>query len=225
MGNAGLASERLPRAAAPPRNFTMSLQTDPRVDAYIKKSATFAQPILRRLRALVHRACPEATETIKWGFPHFEHAGAILCSMAAFKAHGAFGFWHQGMEKILTADGVTGKDAMGSIGRITTEADLPTDATVLRWVSAAARLNESGAPARPKRGPAKAVPTPADLAAALKKNAKAAKTFAAFAPSHRKEYIEWITEAKRDETRRKRLATTLAWLAEGKPRNWKYLNC
>lgn len=205
----------------------MSSPTDPRIDAYIEKSAAFAQPILRRLRALVHRACPDATETMKWSHPHFQQGEAILCSMAAFKAHCTFGFWHQGMEKILAAEGVNGKDAMGSLGRITGPKDLPADATLLRWVREAAKLNVSDAPARPrlKRGPAKEAAVPADLAAALKKNAAAAKTFAGFRPSHRREYIEWITEAKRDETRRTRLVSTLEWLAEGKPRNWKYLNC
>lgn len=205
----------------------MSPRTDPRIDAYIEKSAAFAQPILRRLRALVHRACPEATETMKWSHPHFEQGDAILCSMAAFKEHCAFGFWHQGMEKILAAEGVTGKDVRGSMGRITGPKDLPSDATVLRWVREAAKLNASGAPVRPrpKRGPAKEAPVPADFAAALEKSAAAAKTFAGFSPSHRKEYIEWITEAKREETRQTRVATTIGWLGEGKPRNWKYLNC
>lgn len=205
----------------------MNPKTDQRVDAYIAKSAAFAQPILRRLRALVHRGCPAATEGIKWSCPHFDHAGGILCGMAAFKAHCIFGFWHQDMEKILGAHGAKADTAMGSLGRITSETDLPSDVTILGWVREAARLNESGAPARPrpKRGPAKELPVPADLAAALKKNAKAARTFAGFPPSHRKDYIEWITEAKRDETRQKRLATTLEWLAVGKARNWKYENC
>ncbi len=205
----------------------MSTPTDPRIDAYIEESAAFAQPILRRLRALIHRGCPEATETIKWSCPHFDHAGGILCGIAAFKAHCIFGFWHQGMEKILGAHGAKAGTAMGSLGRITAETDLPSDGTILDWVREAARLNESGAPARPqtKRSPAKELPVPADLAAALKKNAKAAKTFTGFPPGQRKEYIEWLTEAKRDETRQKRLATTLAWLAAGKTRNWKYENC
>ena len=205
----------------------MSPKTDPRIDAYIEKSAAFAQPILCRLRALVHRGCPAATETMKWSCPHFDHVGGILCGMAAFKAHCTVGFWHQGMEKILGAHGAKAEDAMGSLGRITAIGDLPDDATFLRWMREAARLNESGAPARPqpKRGPAKELPIPSDLAGALKKNATAARTFSDFAPSHRKEYIEWIMEAKRDETRQRRLATTLEWLAAGKVRNWKYENC
>ena len=205
----------------------MNSPTDPRIDTYIEKSAAFAQPILRRLRALVHRACPDATETMKWSHPHFLQGDAILCSMAAFKAHCAFGFWHQGMVEILAAEGVSGKDAMGSMGRITGPKDLPADAVLLRWVRAAAKLNASDAPARPrpKRGPVKETPVPVDLATALKKNAAAAKAFAGFPPSHRKEYVEWIIEAKRAETRQTRLATTNVWLAEGKARNWKYENC
>ncbi len=200
---------------------------DPRVDAYLAKSAEFARPVLAHLRALVHEACPEATETIKWGMPSFEHAGRILCGMAAFKAHCTFGFWHQGMEKILGSHGDKAPAAMGSLGRITSRADLPRDAELKRFVRAAARLNESGAPARPPRParPAKVPPVPADLAAALKKNAAAAKVFAAFPPGKRKDYIEWLIEAKRDATRQARLATAVQWMAEGKARNWKYEAC
>lgn len=206
----------------------MSQTLDPRIDAYIANAAAFAQPILKHLRALVHRGCPAATETIKWSMPHFEHAGGILCNMAAFKAHCAFGFWHQGMKQAVAAAGATRADAMGSFGRITSLADLPDDRTMIRLVAAAAKLNESGAPGRPRpvsKGAKKELPVPVGLAAALKKNKAAATTFANFSPSHRKEYIEWITEAKRDETREKRLATTIEWLSSGKSRHWKYAEC
>ena len=205
----------------------MSKSLDPRIDAYIASSAEFARPILKHLRKIVHAACPAATETMKWNSPHFEHAGGILCSMAAFKAHCTFGFWHQGMEKILGVDGLKSETAMGSFGRIAAIADLPEEKALMRYVQAAAKLNESGAPARPRPAatPKKEPSLPADLAAALKKNQAAAKTFADVSPSHRKEYIEWIIEAKREETRAKRVATTLEWLAEGKSRNWKYENC
>lgn len=206
----------------------MSRPLDPRIDAYIAKSADFAQPILRRLRAWVHEGCPEVTETIKWSAPHFEYGGGILGGMMAFKAHCAFGFWHQGMAKVLGRHGAKSDTAMGSFGRITSVDDLPAEKTFVTFVRKAAKLNESGAPARPRPTPnrtKKELSVPADLAAALQKNKAAAKTFAAFAPSHQKEYIEWVTEAKREETRQKRLATTIAWLTEGKSRNWKYINC
>ncbi|MEO6324883.1 MAG: YdeI/OmpD-associated family protein, partial [Thermoanaerobaculia bacterium] len=143
-----------------------------------------------------------------------------------FKAHCAFGFWHQGMVKVLADDGVKADDAMGSFGKLTGLADLPADRTLLRYIRAAVKLNESEEPARkkPVGKPAKSE-VPGDLAAALKKNKEAAATFEGFSQSKRNEYIEWLTEAKRDETRQKRLATTLEWLAEGKARNWKYENC
>lgn len=201
---------------------------DPRIDAYIAKSAPFAQPILRHLRALVHSACPAAEETMKWSFPHFLHAGAILCSMAAFKEHCSFGFWHQGMEAVLAADGIHGVDAAGSFGRIARREDLPADTVLTRYLKTAVQLNESGEPARPrpaKSAEKKELVVPPEFAAALKKNKAAAKAFEGFSYSHRKEYVEWIAEAKREETRQKRIATALAWLAEGKSRNWKYANC
>jgi uncharacterized protein YdeI (YjbR/CyaY-like superfamily) len=206
----------------------MSSSLDPRIDAYIAKAAEFARPILRHLRACVHRGCPEVTESIKWGMPHFDHAGGILCGMAAFKAHCTFGFWHHSMNEVLGAHAGKSDGAMGSFGRITTRSDLPDDRTVIRFVKAAVKLNESGAPGRPRpaaQAPKKEPAVPPDLATALKQNRAAAKAFTDFSPSHRKEYIEWITEAKRDDTRTKRLATTIEWLTEGKSRNWKYASC
>ena len=203
----------------------MKKKTDPRIDAYIAKSAPFAQPILKHLRALVHEACPEAEETIKWSCPHFTSAGNILCSMAAFQAHAVFGFWHQGMAKVLGQAGGQAETAMGSFGRITNLDDLPNDKAMIRFIREAAKLNASGAPGRPPAKPKAALPVPADLVAALKEDKAASTAFAKFSLSHRREYIEWITGAKRAETRQKRLATTLEWLAEGKSRNWKYMNC
>ena len=202
----------------------MKTSTDPRVDAYIAKSAEFARPILRHLRALVHEACPAAEETIKWGMPSFTHHG-ILCGLAAFKAHCTFGFWRRGLTDEIAKTVVKAGEAMGSLGRITRLADLPSDRAMLDYIRQAAKLNEAGGPARPKPRAKKPLPVPADLAGALKKKAAAAKTFADFSPSARREYIEWITEAKRAETRQQRLATTLEWLTAGKKRNWKYENC
>jgi uncharacterized protein YdeI (YjbR/CyaY-like superfamily) len=205
----------------------MAKNRDPRIDAFIKKAAPFAQPILVHLRELVHQACPGAVETLKWGMPAFLWQEKILCSMAAFKAHCAFGFWHKGMEKELGGDGAKANDAMGSLGRIASLGDLPPDKVMLGYLKRAVELNESGEPGRPRPAgkPRPEAKVPPDLAAALKKNKKVATTFAQFSPSHRREYIEWIVGAKREETRAKRLATTLEWLADGKSMNWKYENC
>lgn len=198
---------------------------DPRIDTYIAKSADFAQPILVHLRELVHTACPDVEETMKWSFPHFMYKG-MLCGMSAFKQHVAFGFWKG---KLVVDDpGQSLEDAMGQFGRITRIADLPPKKTLSTYVKKAMALNVAGvkSPTRvksPKPKPEAAVPD--DLAAALKKNAKARKTFDAFSASARREYIDWIAEAKRETTRVQRLTTTLKWLAEGKQRNWKYTNC
>jgi uncharacterized protein YdeI (YjbR/CyaY-like superfamily) len=193
-------------------------KTDPRVDAYIAEAAPFARPILVHLRSLVHRAAPAITETIKWGMPFFEHEG-IVCHMAAFKAHCAFGFWRGGrIEK-------TGKEgeAMGQFGRIAKLADLPPDKTVLAQVKKAAALNLAGGnAARPLRRPKEPIPVPDDFRAALAGTGAAKATFDGFAPGRQREYLEWITEAKSAATRVKRIATAVEWLAEGQPRNWKY---
>lgn len=196
---------------------------DPRVDAYIKKAAPFAQPILVHVRELVHEACPDAVEQIKWGMPHFDYKG-MFCGMAAFKQHAVFGFWKH--ELLLGTDDGKWKEAMGSFGCLKSVRDLPSKATLLRLVKRAMKLNDEGVKAPlTKRGPREPIPTPADLKAALAKNAKARKTYAAFPPSAQRDYNEWLVEAKQKATREKRLATAIEWLADGKRRNWKYENC
>jgi uncharacterized protein YdeI (YjbR/CyaY-like superfamily) len=196
---------------------------DPRVDAYIARAAPFAQPILEKLRAIVHEACPGVEETMKWSMPCFMHAGGILCSMAAFKQHVSFGFW----KHALVMGEHVERDGMGSFGKMASTRDLPPKKELLALVRKAARLNEQGVkvPVARKAAPKPPPVAPDDLAAALKKNKAAAATFKAFPPSQQREYIEWLSEAKRVETRAKRLAQAVEWLAEGKPRNWKYMNC
>ena len=198
---------------------------DPRVDAYIAKSAEFARPILTHLRAVVHEACPDVEETMKWSSPTFMYHG-MLGGMAAFKQHATFGFWkHELVAEAVGSTTVSDRagEAMGSFGRITAVGDLPARRTLVRLVKAAMRLNQAGVKRTPKaKAPRKPIPVPDDLARALGKNAKAHATWDAFPPSHRREYLEWITEAKTAPTREKRLATTLEWLVEGKDRNWKY---
>jgi hypothetical protein len=192
---------------------------DPRVDAYIARSAGFARPILRRIRAAVHRGCPGIEETIKWGMPSFGHHG-IVCGMAAFKAHCTLGFWKG---RLVFGPGPKGNTAMGQFGRITSLADLPSGAVLARYVKKAAALNAAGVKARPRKHPQwKPIPMQADLRSALARNAKARATWERFPPSQRWEYLDWITGAKGVETRARRLATTVEWLAAGKVRNWRY---
>ena len=198
---------------------------DPRIDRYIARSADFAQPILTHLRQVVHTACPEVEETIKWRMPHFLYRGSILCEMAAFKHHVAFGFWK--WKSVVAAKHDRSEGAMGSLGRISALTDLPPKRVLAKYVKQAMALSQAGVTRSVKRRPVPkpTVKVPADLAAALGRNARARKTFDGFSPSHRREYVEWITEAKREETRARRLKQAVEWLAEGKSRNWKYANC
>ena len=197
---------------------------DPRIDAYIAKSADFAKPILHHLRKLVHAACPEVEETLKWSMPSFTYKG-LLCGMAAFKQHCTFGFWKGKLILDDRGDDLE-KDAMGHFGRIYSIADLPPDKTMLGYIKEAVRLNEEGIKVpKPKPKAKKELVVPDYFTSALRKNKKALATFDNFTYSHKKEYLEWITEAKREETRTQRLETAVAWLAQGKPRNWKYMNC
>jgi uncharacterized protein YdeI (YjbR/CyaY-like superfamily) len=197
------------------------MTTDSRIDDYIARSADFAKPILTHLRAIVRESCPEVEETMKWSVPHFDYRGSMMCSMAAFKEHCAFGFWKASL--ILDVDG-SNREAAGHFGRITKVSDLPSKAVIRGYIRKAMALNESGTTVkREKKAPLKAIPVPADFSAAVKKNKKAHATFEGFSPSHRREYLEWITEAKSAETRKRRLDQSIKWLAEGKPRNWKYM--
>jgi uncharacterized protein YdeI (YjbR/CyaY-like superfamily) len=193
---------------------------DPRVDAYIARSAEFARPVLTHLREVVHAACPAVEETLKWSMPSFTYKG-LLCGMAAFKAHCTFGFWKGAL--IVDRDGRRVDDAMGQFGRIAAVSDLPPTRVLARYVKKAMRLNDEGVqPARARPGSRKPLPVPGDLKAALARHRKARAAFLGFSPSQRREYIEWITEAKGEDTRRRRLGTAIEWMAEGKPRNWKY---
>lgn len=195
---------------------------DPRVDSYIAESAEFARPILKHLRKVIHQGCPTAVETIKWGCPFFDYHG-LLCGLAAFKAHCSMFFWRDiDVERWLPKTNSAGA-GMGQFGKLTSLADLPKDSVLLACVRAAVeQRNAPSSKTKRARKPGKELPVPADLKTALTANAKAATTFKNFAPSQRRAYLDWIADAKQPATRKKRLQTTIEWLAEGKPHNWKY---
>lgn len=198
---------------------------DKRIDAYISKSADFAKPILNHLRALVHIACPDAEETMKWSFPHFDYKEEMMCSMAAFKEHCAFSFWKASLMKDpKLLNNAKSETAMGHLGRITSLRDLPADKTMISYIKEAIKLNDDKVKIV-KAKPVEKVPLiiPDDVKIALKKNKKAQTTFENFSYSNKKEYVQWITEAKSEDTRNKRLTQAVEWMAEGKIRNWKYV--
>lgn len=190
------------------------MPTDPRIDAYIADAAPFAQPILTHLRALVARALPEADETIKWSMPHWTIRGKNIAGMAAFKAHCAF---------MIHGDGRQG-DAMGQYGKLASLADLPSDADLIVRLHDARDRLAAGQPKKARSAPKREIAMPDDFAKALA-GASARENFDRFAPSHRREYLEWVTTAKAEATRARRIAQAVAWIAEGKKRNWKYENC
>jgi uncharacterized protein YdeI (YjbR/CyaY-like superfamily) len=198
------------------------MSRDERVDAYIARQADFAKPILEHLRGAVHAACPEAEETLKWGMPTFMYRGEILAGMAAFKAHATFNFWRGSM---VVGEENERPDAMGQFGRLTSIEDLPEPGSLRQLIARAMSLTEGGVkPPRNKTRKA-ALDTPEDLQAALDANEAASATFTNFSPSCRREYVEWVIEAKRPETRANRIAQAVQWMAQGKKRNWKYENC
>jgi uncharacterized protein YdeI (YjbR/CyaY-like superfamily) len=192
---------------------------DKRIDAYIANAASFAKPILTHIRQVVHEACPDCEETLKWGHPSFMYNG-IMCGMAAFKEYCAFHFW----KGALFVENATGDQMWGQLGRLTKVSDLPPKKTLVGYIKQAMELNELGAnvPKRPTK-PKKELAIPEPFMAAIKKNKKALAGFEAFSPSHKREYIEWITDAKGEDTRARRIAQAVEWMAEGKPRNWKYM--
>ena len=195
---------------------------NPRFDAYIAKAAPFAQPVLKKLRALFHTACPDIEEHIKWGHLSFEHKG-MVAGVAAFKAHLGVNFWRQ--KQLSDPKGIFSGNGAFGMGRITGVSDLPAEAVLMATIREAVALNEAGAPsamARPQR-PRAALEVPEPFMAALRRNKKALAAFEAFPPSHKREYVEWIREAKKEETVQRRIATAVEWIAQGKPRNWQYM--
>jgi uncharacterized protein YdeI (YjbR/CyaY-like superfamily) len=202
---------------------------DPRVDAYIKNAEDFAKPILAHIRELVHKACPDVEEIIKWSAPHFDYKDGPMCHMASFKKHCAFGFWKAALMKDAAILMETAKSevAMGHLGKITSLKDLPPDRILLGYMKEAMKLNDAGIKLPSKSKPASAekkdaLETPDYLVQSFKKHKEAKKVFDAFSYSNKKEYIEWLVEAKTEATRNKRLETALEWMAEGKIRHWKY---
>jgi len=199
------------------------VNTNKAIDTYIEESAVYAQPILIHLRKLIHEACPDIEEKIKWGMPFFDYKGPV-CNFAAFRQHCSFGFWKASLMKdpILKRN-AENETAMGHMGRITSLKDLPSDKKIIAYIKEAVKLNEEGKNiVRLKKEPLKDIEVPDYFIAALCKNASAKKVFEAFTVSMKKEYIMWTEEAKTDITRDKRLAQAIEWIAEGKTRNWKY---
>jgi uncharacterized protein YdeI (YjbR/CyaY-like superfamily) len=192
---------------------------DERVDAYIEKSADFAKPILRHVRQLMHKACPQVEETIKWRFPSYVYRG-ILCITPAFKHHCAVVFWHGSIRDAINKG--KAKDARGNLGRIGRLSDLPKDSVLTRAIKESVKLNEKGEKQKVIKPVKRRVVIPAYFMENLKTNKKALAVFQGLGPSHQREYVEWVAEAKRKETRDKRLAAMLPMLTEGKTRNWKY---
>lgn len=192
---------------------------DPRVDAYIAAAAPFARPILKEIRRRIHAAVPEAEETIRWRSPFFQYGGTLLCGMSAFKAHCNFGFWHP-----LMREHDKSLEGMLEFGHLESVDDLPAPRELARLAAKAVKLVDEGvkAPPRPKPSTDRTLAVPGDLASALAKNRKAQAAFDAFSPSCRKEYVTWVEEAKREQTRAQRIATTVAQSADGKKLHWKY---
>lgn len=198
------------------------MNRDPRIDAYIARAAPFAQPILKKVRERIHAAAPEAEETMKWSAPGFTVDGKILLMMAAFKQHAALNFW-RGQE---LGDGQPKAGAMGQFGRLTSVEDLPSDKELDALICEAAALAKTApAPRKTKHAPKPAPEMHPEFAAALAKAPKAKAALDSFSMSAQREYLEWIAEAKRDETRQKRIADAVEWLSEGKKRNWRYETC
>ena len=194
------------------------------VDAYIARSAPFAQPILEHLRDLVHATSPEVRESIKWSMPFFTRGDSILCNMAAFRAHCSFGFWDRRMTPLLAERGVLCNNAMGSLGRLRSLEDLPDDATLRSLIVCAHDFAIAERKGRPEiaRPPRPVLEPPSDLLAALAAKPEANRQFDVMSPSSRREYIEWVLEAKRDDTRERRIREAVERISEGKTRNYEY---
>ncbi len=151
------------------------------------------------------------------------YAGAPMCQMAAFKEHAAFGFWKAALIEGIPPNSNNGGESAGNFGRLKTVKDVPSKKVLAPLIKAAMKLNDEGVVVPKKRGtPQRSPDVPAALRSALDKNKKVRAAFEKFPPSHRREYAEWVAEAKREETRANRAAQAVEWIADGKSRNWKY---
>ncbi|MBB5639297.1 uncharacterized protein YdeI (YjbR/CyaY-like superfamily) [Pedobacter cryoconitis] len=196
---------------------------DNRIDLYIDNAAVYAQPILNHLRMLVHEACPEIIEKIKWGCPHFDYKGPV-CHMAAFKNHCAFGFWKGALLPDLHH--LVGEDkqhAMGHLGKLESVEDLPGDDVLITYIQNAVILNKEGVKLPKKTtAPRTDLQVPDDFVERLVTVPAAGINFEKFSYAKKKDYLEWFKDAKTEATRNKRMDTAIEWIIEGKSRNWKY---
>jgi len=193
----------------------------PEVDKYIQNSADFAKPILKHLRELIHKVCPEVEEKIKWGNPHLDYKGTFIF-MAAFKQHAIFGFWKSTLMKDPNGLFKQNKDAMGSLGRLTEVSQLPSDKILTAYIKEGMRLNDEGKKVIVTKHAKPKLVVPSFIVKILSKNKEAKVTFDGLSPSHKREYVEWIMEAKREETKQSRIEKTIKMLIEGKSMNWEY---
>lgn len=191
------------------------------VDNYIAKAPEFARPICEALRKLIHKAAPELRETIKWSSPCFEGRG-LICGLGAFQKHVRL-FFFKGAQ-VPDPDGVfaDGEDnASGRSAKFFSLEEIPVK-KLERLIRAAAQLDAEGKVKPPPRARRPELPMPKEFAATLKRSPKARTYFETLSPSCRREYVEWISAAKRDETRERRLAEAIEMLSEGRRRNEPY---
>ncbi|WPU95271.1 YdeI/OmpD-associated family protein [Mucilaginibacter sabulilitoris] len=197
---------------------------DPKVDEYIATSADFAKPVLEHWRQLIHDNCPDVVEAIKWGFPHFDYKGDFMCVIASYKNHCSFTFLKaELMNDARLKDSKTLKPIQRFLGKVTKLSDLPPDEEFIGMLKEAMVLNEKGIKVMaPKSDKPKVLEMPDYFSEKLAGNAKAKAVFESKSDSFRKDYIIWISDAKTDATRQKRMEEAIEWIAEGKGRFWKY---
>jgi uncharacterized protein YdeI (YjbR/CyaY-like superfamily) len=199
-------------------------QYNPELDDYLAKSAGFAKPIMQHLRELLHETCPEIVEEIKWGIPHFDYKGEMMCIFAAHKNHCSFTFWKESlMSDQKFKENPSLQASKRYLGKIISLSDLPSDKQLVAYIKEAMALNENGVKLVPRKSEKpKNIAIPDYFAKELAAKPKVKKIFDSKSDSFRKDYLVWITDAKTETTRQKRIAESLEWIAEGKGRFWKY---
>jgi uncharacterized protein YdeI (YjbR/CyaY-like superfamily) len=197
---------------------------NPQFDDYIAKSADFAKPVMEYLRKIIHETCPEVEEVMKWGNPHFDYKGDMMCILAAYSKHCSFSLYKaelMGDPKLI--ESVKAGKKMGYMDKITSLTDLPEKAVLVAYIKEVMTLNEAGVKkARPKSETPQVIETPDYFNEELATNPLAKEIFESKSASFRKDYLIWITGAKTEATRQTRMEQSLEWIAEGKGRFWQY---
>lgn len=193
------------------------------VNKYISNAPISQQKILSKLREIIHKASLDIEEKIRWSHPHFDYMGKGMCFIQALKERVTFGFWFG--DKIYNSPKLSkeAKAIYETMGNLTDVSQIPSTKLIIEEIHLAMKLIESGNRDVKEKKVKPQLVIPDYLSLRFKKDKTANSSFSKMSPSHQREYVDWIIDAKTDETRENRISTMMSQVKEGKSKNWKYI--